>query len=415
MLQAQDKRNLTPANADCSGIIDLLPKDTVFGPTTAPVGSGQLMEIQGEKNSLYSFEKEHNTVWYRFRVPVDCILSFDIIPQSTKDDYDFLLYRFTGKSFCSDVAAGKLKPVRSCISRFDPAVQSVTGLRVGAEDTLMHSGPGPSFVKPLEVKTGEIFVLVLDNVYPGGQGHTLKLHYRKKPQEQAQQNNTVPVAEKTALGVTIVDKLNGVLLDANAKLFLKKKGNTAPLAVFDSVSSFKTDLSPNTTYLLKIEKQGYFDYSKEIKTLTGSENLTMKAEMDRIIVGGNVVFENILFYGNEARILPGSEPALESLEGTMKKNPAMVIEIQGHVNCPQSWESCQTRKMNDFNMNLSKARAKAVYDYLVGQGVEATRMTYVGFGATQMLYPDARSEDKMEKNRRVEIRVVSNAASKSPR
>ena len=55
--------------------------------------------------------------------------------------------------------------------------------------------------------------------------------------------------------------------------------------------------------------------------------------------------------------------------------------------------------MRDFNMNLSINRAKAVFDYLMEEGVDPSRMTYKGFGATRMIYPDARSEMKMEKNR----------------
>jgi chromosome partitioning protein len=49
------------------------------------------MEISGDESSLYEFEKEHNTVWYYFKTPFDCDLTFDITPVSLKDDYDFIL------------------------------------------------------------------------------------------------------------------------------------------------------------------------------------------------------------------------------------------------------------------------------------------------------------------------------------
>jgi outer membrane protein OmpA-like peptidoglycan-associated protein len=250
---------------------------------------------------------------------------------------------------------------------------------------------------------------VLDNVYPKGKGHTLKLHYHKpgQPTQQTQQQ-TVVVAEKTALSVTVVDKETGQLVKASAKIFNKKLLKGPPVGTFDSITSFTSSLDANTSYILKVEANNYFDFSKEIRTLTTPENLTIRAEMNRIVVGRNVVFENILFYGNEASFLPESTPVLESLLGTMKKNPKLKIEIQGHVNCPTSWESCQTNKMQEFNMALSINRAKAVYEYLMESGVDPVRMTYKGFGATRMIYPDARSEDKMEKNRRVEIVVVSN-------
>jgi outer membrane protein OmpA-like peptidoglycan-associated protein len=64
--------------------------------------------------------------------------------------------------------------------------------------------------------------------------------------------------------------------------------------------------------------------------------------------------------------------------------------------------------MQEHNMQLSVNRAKAVYDYLEDKGIETNRMAYKGFGATKLLFPDARSEDRMKKNRRVEILIISN-------
>ena len=407
-VQGQDKRKLTEVNADCSGIVDLLPKDTVFGPTDPPVGSGQKMEIQGEANSLYSFEKEHNTVWYRFKVPYDGTLSFDVLPVSLDDDYDFILYRFTGKNFCADVANGALKPVRSCISRNDKTLNSATGLKAGAEDEFVHSGPGPSYCKPLEVKANQIYVLVLDNVYPHGKGHTLKLHYRKPVSAQDTQSVVVtPVAERSSLAVTIVDKKTGGLIHANAQILNRKKSNSL-VSKFDSTSSFTTELNLNGYYLLRVESANYFDGSREIKTTGSAENINIRIELDKIEVGQNVIFDNILFYGDASSFLPESTPALENLAGTMKKNPKLKIEIQGHVNCPQNWETCSTKKMQDFNMKLSLDRAEAVYEYLVDAGIDKSRMTYSGYGANRQLFPDARSEDQMKKNRRVEVVIVSN-------
>jgi outer membrane protein OmpA-like peptidoglycan-associated protein len=133
--------------------------------------------------------------------------------------------------------------------------------------------------------------------------------------------------------------------------------------------------------------------------------MSVTIELTRIKTGQNVVFENILFYGNTAEILPESKPALEAIYSTMKRYPALHIEIQGHVNCPTTWEECS--KMKEHNMQLSVNRAKAIYDYLEDGGIDPQKMTFKGFGETKMIYPDARSEDKMKKNRRVEILVTA--------
>jgi outer membrane protein OmpA-like peptidoglycan-associated protein len=408
--QGQDRKKLTSANADCSGIIDLLANDTVFGPTTAPIGFGTVKEISGEKNSLYDFEKEHNTVWYRFRVPVDCSLTFDVIPVSLKDDYDFLLFKFTGKTFCTDILNKKLKPVRTCISRYDPAIGCRTGLNMTATDEFVHSGPGASYCKYVTAKKGDVFVLILDNVYPGGSGHTLKLHYLKgtTPVQQNQNNQQTQIAGKSTLSVTIIDKETKEEVKATAKLYNKKKSGNTLASAHDSITSFTDDLSASSSYIVKIEAPKYFDYSKDIITTNVAENIVINAQLDRIVVGRNVIFDNILFFGNEARLLPESNPVLESLAETMKKNPKLVIEIQGHVNCPTTWEACDDKKMEDYNNTLSVNRAKEVYDYLIESGIDPSRLSYKGFGASRMIYPDARSEEKMKLNRRVEIVIVAN-------
>ena len=95
-LFAQAKTVIKPENADCSKAIEI--KDTIFGPTNAPAGFGSVMEITGDKNSLYAFEKEHNTCWYYFRAKNDCSLELDIIPEKINDDYDFILYKYSGNN-----------------------------------------------------------------------------------------------------------------------------------------------------------------------------------------------------------------------------------------------------------------------------------------------------------------------------
>jgi outer membrane protein OmpA-like peptidoglycan-associated protein len=407
---AQDRYNITSANADCSGLIDLLmPKDTVFGPTTAPSGPGNSIEISGEATSLYAFEQEHNTVWYRFRIPEESMLTFTITPINIKDDYDFILFKYSGKNFCADVSSKTLNPVRTCISRNNQEKGRITGLSDSASDEFMHSGIGPSYVKALHVKKGEIYILVVDNVYPGGSGHTLKFNFKPlNPQLKLEQETKTRVIEKSNLSVTLVDKETHDLVVGTARIYVKQQKRGLPISVFDSITSFNCEIDGNKTFVMKIEAIGYFDYSKEIATSERGENLNIQAELDKIVVGKNIIFDNILFYGNEARFLPESTPVLEGLANTMKKNPKLQVEVQGHVNCPTIWDACDDKKTISTNMNLSINRAKAVYEYLMQAGIDPARMTYQGYGASKMIYPDARSEEKQKMNRRVEIMIISN-------
>jgi outer membrane protein OmpA-like peptidoglycan-associated protein len=52
-------------------------------------------------------------------------------------------------------------------------------------------------------------------------------------------------------------------------------------------------------------------------------------------------------------------------------------------------------------------RAKAVRDYLIANGIDASRISAAGFGHSRPLYPyPERSNDEMIANRRVEIKIL---------
>ena len=62
------------------------------------------------------------------------------------------------------------------------------------------------------------------------------------------------------------------------------------------------------------------------------------------------------------------------------------------------------RGADDYNITLSEARAKAVKDFLTGQGVGAERLSAIGFGKAN---PRTGNEFDAE-NRRVELRIDLN-------
>ena len=80
----------------------------------------------------------------------------------------------------------------------------------------------------------------------------------------------------------------------------------------------------------------------------------------------------------------------------LEQNPALKIELGGHTD--------NVGRPED-NQRLSEQRAKAVYDYIVGKGVAANRLTYKGYGETQPVATNDTEEGRGE-NRRTEIKVL---------
>lgn len=117
--------------------------------------------------------------------------------------------------------------------------------------------------------------------------------------------------------------------------------------------------------------------------------------------GQAIYFHSIQFYGNKNIVLPKSMEALENLGIQLIRNRDYCFEIQGHVNAP----GVPASQVMTY-MDLSKARAGRVYEWLKQKGMDAQRMLAAGYGHLKMLYPNAREEQLQEKNRRVEIHII---------
>ena len=59
------------------------------------------------------------------------------------------------------------------------------------------------------------------------------------------------------------------------------------------------------------------------------------------------------------------------------------------------------------SQTLSEKRAKAVYDYILANGLQTDSLTYVGFGPNQPIASNDTAEGKA-KNRRVELKITAN-------
>jgi outer membrane protein OmpA-like peptidoglycan-associated protein len=127
-------------------------------------------------------------------------------------------------------------------------------------------------------------------------------------------------------------------------------------------------------------------------------NVAFMKQVSNARVGEKLKLDNLNFYNNSFGITLDSRDKLYELLIIMEKNPALKIDIQGHLCC------------NPIDkQNLSRQRAKAVYGFLVANNIDKSRISYKGFGSTQPIYslPEKTDEEKAT-NRRVEIMIVEN-------
>ena len=111
-----------------------------------------------------------------------------------------------------------------------------------------------------------------------------------------------------------------------------------------------------------------------------------------------ILLDNVLFITGYSYLTIGSKRVLNNVAETLKKESFSFV-IQGHVCCTEGESDAIDRKTN--KKNLSVARAKFVYDFLLEKGISKDRMSYEGLAHK---FPLGGSEDK---DRRVEILILS--------
>lgn len=134
------------------------------------------------------------------------------------------------------------------------------------------------------------------------------------------------------------------------------------------------------------------DDGKEVRD--GTDPLV--ADVLKIEESGEIVLEGINFVTNSAEITPDSDPILTKALNTLRTNPNLRVEIQGHTDDVGS---------NTANQRLSEKRANSVRDYFVSKGIDANRMTARGYGEDQPLVPND-SQENRSRNRRIQFRVI---------
>jgi len=138
-----------------------------------------------------------------------------------------------------------------------------------------------------------------------------------------------------------------------------------------------------TYFLTVVEKQ-----TLEIKaSLLPAEK--MKQELD---AKGHVTLY-INFDFGKADIKPESQPIIDQIVKLLKTNPDLSLTVEGHtdnVGAPP------------YNKKLSDARARSVVSALTAQGIDAQRLTAVGYGQEKPI-ADNRTDSGRAQNRRVEL------------
>ncbi len=217
---------------------------------------------------------------------------------------------------------------------------------------------------------------------------------------------------------TVKDSISGQLLrEVEVSVFndLKEKIKTV---YSDELGKFSVDLAPQKNYTFEFKKKGFTTETIAAKGIKIGEKKEMQAvlfnELEVIVdnqvltlkEGDNLTeklkLSPIYFDYGGYTLRKSSKLELDKVINLLKTRPSISILVKSHTD---------SRGKDDYNMRLSKNRAKTTVDYIVLEGgIAPDRVWGDGYGESQLINKcgnDVKcSEAEHELNRRSEFIIV---------
>lgn len=212
-----------------------------------------------------------------------------------------------------------------------------------------------------------------------------------------------------------------VLTDATISV-INESGNTIFTSITRNDGQFEFEVNKGQEYIINVTKEFFFENEKPVGTsnLRPNDEVFSEIFMERIpdAVAENyptpksiesedgkalqiIDIEYINYDLDKTDINPQVASTLDKLIAQLKEFPDLEMRIEAHTD---------SRGSDEYNMLLSKRRAKAAFDYVVSKGIDSSRLIYQGYGETRLLNKCANgvvcSEEQHEVNRRTIVKVV---------
>ena len=224
-----------------------------------------------------------------------------------------------------------------------------------------------------------------------------------------------PIPEKfrpqpvTYVKAKVKDDDTSMPLSASVEIIDLETGNILSKSKSDCEGEFVITLPIGKNYMLNVSKDGYLFHSENF-ALTEKKDLAepFLLKIDLIPISENsdntnekhkskpIILNNVFFETGSAALEAVSMIELNRLKDLLEKNPRLKIQINGHTD--------NVGEEAD-NLKLSTDRAKAVYDFLVKNGIVAECLRFKGFGETEPIATNTTPEGR-QKNRRTEFIIL---------
>ena len=194
------------------------------------------------------------------------------------------------------------------------------------------------------------------------------------------------------------DENNQVISDAKVEIKNTRTREVTTVEVDSLTGKYVAVVAFNEDHILTVKQPGKAFTSQYFSAADSSLGKPMKMDLkvEEIKVGKPYKLNNIYFKTSSSLLNPETIIIIEELTKFLQENKTVSIAIHGHTDNAGNAAD---------NLKLSADRAKMVFDLLVLNGIDASRLSYKGFGATRPIASNLTEKGKAL-NRRTEFMVT---------
>jgi len=365
--------------ADCEGATNILEPGNYSIQFT---GSGGLYNDIIDYPSLLKVE-EKNSLWVSFIAPFDGWVNFSAYINN--GGVQMVLFQKGLGDLCEEIHNGAAEIKRLSLDISKPSVG-------------LNKQPKGNELFSLELKEGEKIAILFNTVEKTKEVLHFTFDFEPKNKASLKLNSQSKIIDlrddefSPSTHILIRDATTGLPVIAALSI----EGSKTISGLY-SGSDFYFVLERMANVLMRCDAKGYFFEDKEERLLANTE-AEVTFWLEPLAQGKSLQLEEIEFHPGTSEFMPSSTPKLRRLKDFLALNSEVKIEIQGHVFSQKGFSL--------VGQILSEARAKRVYNYLVENGIDRDRMTTVGKGSKEPIYPEPKFSYEEQMNRRVEVKIL---------
>lgn len=198
------------------------------------------------------------------------------------------------------------------------------------------------------------------------------------------------VSKPLANAVLKIYKKNGITLSVNTNKFGSYSWRNEGDSRIDSIQATAINYDDAVFQMPSADNGNCIDtvfYTLRLKTI--SEEKFIRLDM-------------VLYNFDQYSLRPEGEAELDKLVAYMNAHPKYRVELSSHTD---------SRGSDEYNMRLSKNRAKSCVNYILSKGIDKKLITAEGFGETKLVNNCANdvpcSEEEHQANRRTELKLFT--------